>query len=230
MAKRYYRKTAMIVGALFIIATVTAVTSLAFLGTALDGPDYILDLPENGNSVTMAVAFELILAMSLIGIGSLMFPILRKQSEGLALGYSIIRLVESVFIVVASVSLLLMLSIGQDYAVGTLNTADSQSTGALLMALREWSILLGTLIFFGLGALVLNYLLYKSELVPRWISVWGVIGGAGVLLYGLIGLFGTDVYAMTATNLLTAPIAVQEMVLAMWLIVKGLNIPSTAYQ
>ena len=73
------------------------------------------------------------------------------------------------------------------------------------------------MIFLGLGGLVLNYLLYESRLVPKWLSVWGVIGAFLVMLYGLMSLFGTD------PGILAAPIAVQEMVFAVWLIVKGFN-------
>lgn len=228
MKEGYYRKTAVIVGSLFIIATITALTSGAFLGTALDGSDYLLNIHENENDVVVAALFELALAASMIGIGSLMFPILRKQVEGLALAYAGIRLMEAAFVVLATVSLLLMLTMGKEYAAGTLNPADSQSIGTLLQALRDWSYLFGTLIFLGLGSMILNYLLYGSRLVPRWISVWGLLGAVGILLYGVMGLFGTDTNAFDATSLLAAPLAVQEMVLAAWLIIKGFAMPSFA--
>lgn len=162
------------------------------------------------------------------GIGALMFPVLRKGMEGLAISYTGVRLMEATFVVIATMCLLLMATMGQGYSDGTLNTADSQSMGALLMALREWSFLLGTLIFLGLGALTLNYLLYQMQLVPRWISVWGILGGVGILAYGVMGLFGTDTNAFDATSLLAVPLAVQEMVFASWLIIKGFNMPETA--
>jgi len=228
MTESYYRKTAAIVGMLFIIATATSLASGVLLGNDLNGPDYLLNFHESENNVIFAVIFELALAVSLIGIGSLMFPVLRRQAEGLALGYASIRLLEAAFIVVATVCLLLMLTMGQGYAGGTLNAADSQSMGALLLALREWSFLIGTLIFLGLGALTLNYLLYQGQLVPRWLSAWGLIGGVGILLYGTMGLFGTDTNAFDATSLLAAPLAVQEMVLALWLMVKGFRTPKAA--
>jgi hypothetical protein len=150
--------------------------------------------------------------------------------EGLAISYMGIRLLESAFVVIATMSLLLMLTLGQGYSDGTVSSADSQSMGALLVALREWSLLMGTLIFLGLGALTLNYLLYQGQLVPRWISVWGLLGGVGILVYGVMGLFGTNTTAFDATTLLAAPLAVQEMVFAIWLIVKGFNMPTTTYR
>jgi hypothetical protein len=132
--------------------------------------------------------------------------------------------VEAIFIIVSSVCLLGMLSMGQDYAAG-LDEAGSQSIGALLISLREWSLLFGTLFFLSLGGLVLNYILYRSRLVPRWLSAWGLIGDVGILIYGTMGLFGTDTNSFDATTLLALPIAVQEMVFASWLIVKGFDTP-----
>jgi hypothetical protein len=86
-----------------------------------------------------------------------------------------------------------------------------------LKALFDWSFIIGTMIFLGLGGLVLNFILYQLKLVPRWLSVWGLVGAACVLLYGLISLFDYD------PAILAAPIAVQEMVFAVWLIVKGFD-------
>ncbi len=227
MEERYYRKTAAIVGALFIIATATSIAAIPFLGTALDAPDYVLGLPNIENDVVIAAMLMTILAISLVGIGALMFPILRKHAEGLGLAYAGIRLVEATFIIFSTVCLLGMLSMGQDYAAGRLDETSAQSVGALLFSLREWSLLFGTLIFLGLGGLTLNYILYRSRLVPRWLSAWGLIGGVGILIYGTIGLFGTDTSSFDATTLLAAPIAIQEMVFAAWLIIKGFNVPAS---
>jgi hypothetical protein len=96
------------------------------------------------------------------------------------------------------------------------------------MAMREWSILFGSLVFFGLGSMALNYILYRSEIVPRWLSTWGLIGDGCILLYGLLGIFGnaTTDFASTST-LLAMPIAIQEMVFASWLIIKGFDKPKT---
>jgi hypothetical protein len=173
----------------------------------------------------VAVIFETILALSLIGYGIMLFPILKKHFEGLAMAYVSILIVEVVMVIIGSVCMLLMLTMGQDYATGTLEVADSRSMGALLMAMREWSGLFGGLVFFGLGSMTLNYILYRSEIVPRWLSTWGLVGDVGILIYGTMGLFGTDTNAFDTTSLLAVPIAVQEMVFASWLIIKGFNSP-----
>lgn len=227
MDGKYYRKTAALVGALFLIATVTAIAAMVLLGTALEEPDYLVDLPDMENTVVTAVMLELVLAVSLICIGALMFPVFKKHGEGLALGYAGIRLVEAIFIIIASVSLLVMLTMGQDYAVGSLDATGNEAMGALLMVLREWAFVIGTLVFLGLGAMTLNYLFYRSMLIPRWLAVWGLIGGVCITIYSVYALFGTDISSFSAVSLLAAPIAVQEMVFAVYLIVKGFNAPAS---
>jgi hypothetical protein len=228
MTEKYYRKTAAIVGALFIIATATSLATVPFLGSTLDGHDFILKITDNENGVMMASMLMTILATSVVGIGALMFPVLRKHSEGLGMAYAGIRLVEGIFIVLSSVCLLGMLSMGQDYAAGLLDQASSQSMGTLLISIRDWSLTFGTLFFLSLGGLALNYVLYRSKLVPRWLSGWGLIGDAGILIYGIMGLFGADTNVFDAASLLAAPIAVQEMVFASWLIIKGFKAPISA--
>jgi len=218
-----YRKTAIIVGLLFITATVTSILSGVFLGSTLNAPNYLTTVSANENQVIIAVIFELILAVSVFGIGFMMFPILKKHIESLALGYVGIRLIEAVFIIVASLSLLSLLTLSQEYVAGALNASYYQPLGTLLLALRDWSYLIGTLIFLGIGSLTLNYLLYQSKLVPRYLSVWGLIGATLILLYGLLGLFGLSNDLMSPSTFLALPIAVQEMVFAVWLIVKGFN-------
>jgi hypothetical protein len=109
-----YRKTAIIVGSLFIIATVTAILSGVFLGSTLDALN-LTTVSANQNQVIIAVIFELILAVSVFAIGFMMFPILKKHVESLALGYVGIRLIETVFILVASLTLLSLITISQQY-------------------------------------------------------------------------------------------------------------------
>ena len=217
-----HRVTAIIVGVLFITATVTAILSIVFTGSILDSPDYLTKVSENGNQMIIAVILWLILAVSVMGIGVLMFPVLKKYDEGLALGYAGIRLIETVFIIAASLGLLSLLTLSQEFVAGALDATYYQSSGALLVALHDWSFVIGTLIFLGLGGVCLNYLLYQTKLVPRWLSAWGLIGAALVLLYCLISLFGPD------PGFLAVLIALQEMVFAVWLIVKGFNSSAVA--
>jgi len=215
-----YKKTAIIVGLLFIIATVTAILTIAFLGNTLDKPLNFDTISENEFQVAMAVLFWIILAVSVTGIGFMMYPIIKKYHEGFALGYVSFRLVESVCIIISSIALLSLLTISKEYVGGTLEAAYYQPSGNLLLALQNWSFEIGTLIFLGLGGFFIYYPLYELKLVPRVLTIWGIIGAACVLIYGLLGLFGLTADSVTL-NILAAPIAIQEMVLAVWLIVKG---------
>ncbi|MFE3845422.1 DUF4386 domain-containing protein [Thermoplasmatota archaeon] len=216
-----YRKTGIIVGLLFIIATVTAIITIVFLGSTLEMPlDFNL-ISENEFQLVISVLFWIILAVSVMGIGAMMYPILKKYHEGLAAGYVVLRLTESILIIIASISILSLLSLSQEYLAGTLDVSYYQSLASMLLALQNWSFEIGTLIFLGLGGLFLYYPLYELRFVPRWLSGWGIIGAICVLLYGLLSLFG--VADSMIVTLLAAPIAIQEMVFAVWLIFKGFN-------
>jgi len=116
-----------------------------------------------------------------------------------------------------------MLTVSQSDAVRTSSAEELGLLGAALLALHSWSVLLGTLVFAGLGSLTLNSVLYRSRLVPRWLSTWGLIGAAGILMYGLLGVFGVGSGLGSPYMLLAMPLAFQEMVFAGWLIIRGLQ-------
>ncbi|MGZ5385022.1 MAG: DUF4386 domain-containing protein [Acidimicrobiia bacterium] len=220
------RKTGIVVGALFIVATVASILGSVALGSALDGPDYLINVAAHESQVILAVLLFLIAASSAFATAFLLFPILRRHSEGLAAGYVGIRGFENVFYVAGVVGLLIMLTVSQTDAVGTAGALDLPLLGAALLALHDWSVLIGTLIFFALGSLTLNYVLYQSGLVPRWLSLWGIVGAVLVFSYGLLGIFGVDTGLGSPFMLLAMPIALQEMVFAVWLIAKGFNRPT----
>ena len=219
-----YRKTAIIVGILFIIATVTAILTIAILGSTLETPLDQTVISENEYKIGLAALFWIILAISVTGIGFFMYPILKKYNKGLALGYISFRLTESVCIIISSITLLSILTISQETIAGNIEAANFQTMGNLLLALQNWSFEIGTLIFLGIGGFFIYYPLYELKLVPRVLTIWGLIGATCVLLYGLLGLFGLTADSATL-NILAAPIAIQEMIFAVWLIVKGFKSP-----
>lgn len=218
------RRTAVVVGLLFVAATVTSILGGVVLGSALDGRDYLVGLASQESQVILAVLLFLISATTAVGTAFVLFPILRRQAEGLAIGYVGLRVFESVFYIAGAVALLTMLTVSQSDTASAANAASLSLVGAALLALFDWSVLIGTLIFLALGSLTLNYVLFQSRLVPRWLSVFGLAGAALALVYGLIGIFGWGSSGLTSPYaLLAMPIAVQEMVFAVWLIVKGFD-------
>jgi hypothetical protein len=217
-----YRKTAIIVGVLFIIATVTSILTIAILGSTLETPLVGTTITENEYQIGLATLFWIILAVSLIGIGVMMYPILKKYNESFAFGYIGFRLIESICIIISSITLLSILTISQDYVTGTVDAANYQSIGSLLLAIQNWSFEIGTLIFLGLGGFFIYYPLYELKLIPRVLTLWGIIGAACVLFYGLLAIFGLTTDS-SFLNLLAAPIAIQEMVFAVWMLGKGFD-------
>ncbi len=218
-----YRKTGIIVGVLFIIATVASILGKVSLGSILDAPNYLISISAHGNQVILAALFFLIAAIAAVTISFMLFPILRRYVESLALGYVVLRIFENVFYVVGTLGLLLMLTVSQGYVAGAVDASYYQVLGILLLALKDWAGLIGTLFFAGLGSMTLNYVLYKSKLVPRWLSLWGFIGAALIVLLGLFGILGFGMGLNSPFALIAIPIAVQEMVFAVWLIFKGFN-------
>jgi hypothetical protein len=216
--------TARIVGALFIIATVAGVLSaLVILQPILAAPDYLAKFTENESKVIIGVLLDLIGAGAFVGIAVVIFPIFKRHNERLALGYVVARSFEAVPFVVANTFLLSLLAVGQEYVqAGAPDASYFQALGTSLLAAYDWSQLLGPRILASLAGLLFYYLLYQSKLLPRWISVWGLVGAPLYLASGLLPMFGFDPLS-PILSLLFLPAALLEMVLAVWLIVKGFN-------
>lgn len=217
------RRTGVAVGTLFITATVASILGSVVLGSVLDEPDYLINVAAHESRVIWAALLFLVAASSAFATAFLLFPILRKHAEGLAAGYVGFRAFENVLYVAGVVGLLIMLTVSQNEAAGTAGAPDLLILGAALLALHDWSVSIGTLIFFGLGGVTLNFVLYRSGLVPRWLSVWGLVGAALTFVYGLCGIFGLDTGLGSPLMLLAMPIAVQEMVFAVWLMARGFD-------
>ena len=213
-----HKMTARIVGVLFIIGTVAGVLSVIVAGSMLDDPDYLVEIPANENQFIVGALLVLIMGLALAMVPVVIFPIFKKYNEALALGYVVFRgALETVTYFASVISWLLILTLGQEYVkAGAPDDSHFQTLGALLLEVGGWSDHISA-IAFSLGALMFYYLFYQSKLIPRWLSGWGLFGATLVVAVGLLGMFGLDL------QILWAPLAVNEMVLAVWLIVKGFN-------
>ena len=213
-------KSARIVGALFIIATVAYSLSVILLDPILGGSDYLTKASANENLVIISALLVLIDAVAVAGIAIVIYPVLKKHNEALALGYVGARIGESLLFSVNVITTLTLLTLSQEFAkAGTLDTSYYQTLGTLLLAAGNWAYLLGLGLAFAISALILNFVLYQSKLIPRWLSGWGFIGAALVFTNYLLESFGIN-----PVEILFLPIAAQEMVFAIWLIVKGFNL------
>jgi hypothetical protein len=218
------KKTARTAGLLFITATVASVIGyLIILSPFLDSPDFLTRIAENRIKVILGVIIDAINCVAVVAIPVILFPIFKKHNETLAVGYVGSRIIESVILIIGHISHLLLVSLSGQYVRSeAANTAIIQNLGAFVLSIGEWTHLLGPMIAFSLTALILNFLFYRSKLVPSFISVWGLIGAVMLLATGLAGMFGFNPFS-TVGVVLTLPIALNEMVLAVWLIIKGFN-------
>jgi hypothetical protein len=212
------------VGVLFIIGTVAGILSRVFTGPILDDPDYLINVSANENQILIGALFVLIMAFALAMVPVMMFPISRKHNEALALGYVVFRgALETVTYITGVISWLLLLTLSQEYVkAGAPDASYFRTLGTLLLEAGDWNHHILTIVF-PLGALMFYYLLYQSKLIPRWLSGWGFIGATMLLAVGLLGMFGLVTEFSVLGILLALPIALNEMVLAVWLIVKGFN-------
>lgn len=218
-----YRKTAICVGVIFIMATVLNMLGTIPLNPLLDAPDYLIRISTNENRVIIGSLLVLLSAFASASIAMWLYPVLKKHHEALALGSVGLRVMEGMLYIVGVVGLLSLLALSQEYVkAGASNASSFQVLGTVLLAIKTWAGQLGV-IAFTLGALMYYYVFYQSKLIPRWLSGWGLIAAASSLAGALLVIFGQLVPFSTVFLILQFPIFLQEMVLAVWLIVKGFN-------
>jgi hypothetical protein len=217
------RVTARIVGVLFIVGTVTAIVGGALVDSMTES-DAVVDVAGSKGQIVTGALLEMVLALSVAGIAVMIYPVLKRRDEGLALGYVGVRMLEAVLLLTASISALLLLSVSQDHGEDGTRV---QPTSDLVLAAREWTVLIGSMVLLGVGGLILYSLLLRAALVPAWLAMWGLAGAALVLVEGVLEMYQLDLPVFVQA-VLTAPIALNEMVLAVWLIVRGFGGPLVA--
>ena len=212
------RKTAIIVGILFIIGTVSGILSGVFTGPILDNPGYLAAIQENKAQIIAGALLVLTMGFSLAMIPVMLFPIFKKYNEALAIGSVVFRgALETVVYIIMATSFLLLISLGQEYSTAELPVGPHfQTLGTLLLSVNQ-QINPILEITFSLGALMIYTLFYQSRLIPRWLSGWGLLGAVVYLAAGLLAMFGADM------EFLLYILALQEMVLALWLIIRGFS-------
>lgn len=217
------RRTASLVGTLFLIAMAgSLVGGVAFIEPYLGAPDYLSTISNHATQVTVGVLLELVNGIAVLGIGVLMFPILREHHEGMALGYLGLRIVEAVFCCVIVISPLSLITLSRAYVdADVADAAYFQAAGVLSVAERASVAGLLIPVFLGLGALVLYTALYRSKRLPRTISVWGFVGAVLILLMNLLLTFNVEIGDIGLV--LALPIITNEIFMGIWLIAKGFN-------
>lgn len=215
------RKIAIIAGALFIIADVATFTGDALI-PALTGADYLIQLSAHADLVAAGMLAKIVSTFTCVGIAIAMYPIMKRANAGLALGSVVFRTLEAAFYMVGIVSLLALLKLGQQFAAaGVADRASIQAIGDSLVSVRLWAAPLLGVFAFCVGSFMYNYLFFQSQLIPRWVSSFGIAAITSLTIACVLSLFSGN--RITSYIPLASPIFVQELVLAIWLIVKGFN-------
>jgi hypothetical protein len=215
-----HQRIARITGWLFIVTFVTSIPAALFLYTpVLDNARYVVGGGADAR-VFWGALLEMILIIANIGTAVALFPILKRQNEGLALGYVTARIVESAFILVGILSILAIVTLRQD--AGSADSGSLIPIGRSLVAIHDWTFLLGPGFIVGIGnGLLLGYLMYRSGLVPRRMAMLGLIGGPLIILSGIGVLFGLFDSGSSPQVIATVPEFFWELSLGIYLIVKG---------
>jgi hypothetical protein len=213
------RKTALAVGVLFILTFITSIAGALAYGSILSDPAYILG-PGPDTRVFVGAFLELMLILTNIGCAVVLFPLLKRQNEGLALGYVAARLVECAFIGIGLLSLLTITTLRVETA--SANAASLVPIGKSLVAMHDWTFLLGPGFTDGIGTgMILGWLMYRSGLVSRRMALVGVVGGTLLAASGAAVLLGVIPRGSAVQGIMTIPEIIWEAFLGLWLTFKG---------
>ena len=215
------RKTALAVGVLFILTFITSIGAVIAYGPVLSDPNYITGAGADGRAF-LGAFLELFLIVTNIGCAVVLFPLLKRNNEGLALGYVGARIVECTFILIGLLSVLVIVTLRQ-----TATSADAVSLLTIaktLLAIHNWTFLLGPGFTDGIGTgLILGYLMYRSGLVSPRMALFGVVGGPLLAASGAAVLFGLIPQGSPVQSIATIPEIVWEAFLGLWLTFKGFS-------
>jgi hypothetical protein len=219
------RRTAIVAGVLFIVATTASLLGRVVLLDPIlkEGTDILAKVGANQNQVAAGALFGLVGFFTCAGIAIALYPVLRRYSEGLALGAVGLRIIEGVLYSIGAIAVLSMLTLSREFVgAGAPASSHLQASGALLMTVRSWAGMAGTLAFYPAG-LLYYIVFYRSRLIPRWLSGWGIVAVMMGFAASILVVFQIITPMTTPQIVLNLPIFLQEMVLAVWLIARGFS-------
>ena len=219
---KYFNGPAQRIGWLFVVATVAGVSSVVVMSSTLGDDDLLAAVHSSQGSLIVGELLIFVMLAAMVGTAVLLFPVLKSHSETLALSYALARTLEVVVLAVGMIAGLLLVPLSWEYV--TASGDDAGSAAVLAVSLKDasdWTGYLGAQMIFSISALVLNWAFLRNGLIPRWLSLWGLVGVPLMFASGLLVMFESLNSNASTLNLLVVPLAVQEMAMALWLIVKG---------
>lgn len=217
------RTNAVVAGVLLIVATTTSLLSGPFLAP-VTGAGYLTDADAHHTQVATGILLGLVAALAAPGIAIALYPVLRRFGAGLALGAVGLRVVEGTFYAVSLLVLWSLSTLSGDFVdAGAPRDPHYATLGRTLLAQYHGLADVGLLLAFGLGGLAYYVVFFRSKLIPDWLSVWGIVGVVLLMVAAVLVVYGVVAPLSVGQVALAAPIGLQEMVLAVWLIVKGFD-------
>lgn len=216
-----FRRNALVAGVLYLLTFASSIPAVALIAPVLTDPRYILGAGSDPQ-VLVGCLLDVVNALACIGTAVALFPVGRRQNESLALGFVTSRMVEAAVILIGVVCLLAVVTLRQDqaHAAGA-DAASLVSVGGALVAVRNWTFLLGPSLMPAFNALLLGSLLYRSGLVPRIIPLVGLVGAPLLLAADLARYFGWIDQVSVLAGVATLPIFLWELAVGLWLTFKG---------
>jgi Domain of unknown function (DUF4386) len=215
------RKIALVAGTFYLITFVASIPALILLGPVLDNSDYIVSSGAD-TQVLWGCFLDMVNALACVGTAVTLFPVVKRQNEATALGFVTTRVLEAAIIMIGVVSLLSVVTLRQELGGATgADAATLVTTGQALVAVRDWTFLLGPSLMAALNALLLGSLMYRSGLVPRIIPTMGLIGAPLLLAATIATLFGYNEQISVWSGIATLPVAAWELSLGVYMVVKG---------
>ncbi|WP_130736278.1 DUF4386 domain-containing protein [Flavobacterium sp. J27] len=208
-------------GLLIIMGMVAGILSIS---PSVDSVNYLTEAAANFNQVIMSALFQFILFLMYLGFAIVLYPIIKKYNKSLALGFLSFRIIAGVVLLIGTVVLLSILVLSQEYAENTLeNLRVLEALGNVLKTTRDYTNHVFMVFVLSIGNLMLYVLFLKSKLIPKWLSVWGLLGGILSIIASTLLLFKIIDVITVEYLVLNVPTALFEIVLGFWLLLKGFS-------
>ena len=217
------KRVSRIAGILIILGIIAGILSIV---PFVESGNYLNEVYPNRNQVLTGAIFQFFLVPIYIGFSLVLYQVLRNYNKSLSLGFVGFRIIAGVFQLIGMILLPIFILISQKYLTQTAsNLALYETLGEILKLFRDLANHLGVILATGLGNFILYYVFYKGKHIPVWLSLWGIVGNGLIVIASFLLLFQLIEVISTEYGIMTMPLVLQEIVLAIWLLVKGLNLP-----
>ncbi len=215
---------AKVIGSFFILAAISSIVGLKLYDPILANSTHMLKASNFQSQIIFGSINELILAVSAVGTGIMLFPLLKRYSETIGLGYLSFRILEVVFICIGTISILTALSVSEHYTNGMIkNEDDAKNIMITFKSIHKWTFIIGPNFMLSINTFLYSYVLLKTKVIPQSLSKLGLVASVLIMIAAILELFGIIEQISTWGIIFALPIAFYEMTLAGWLIIKGIR-------